>query len=724
MDWPDSPEWRAILNGLLVPAFARYYWDGDEADKQAVTALMRDTIHEYYVADVNCNLADEPPFWENADDSDGERGGSNSYFEWAGEWLLDAFIARAPVIGSVVKYATAVNEAYLQFRAGNAGGVAQVLIDNIPAAVIDTFVPGASQIIDLVIDVAQFKADNGLSGTVELAIELISASPDAPATENQAVILDVVRKRLDQPPATTIIEGDIMPVGSLIHYPGSNTPEGYLPMDGGTYADFDYPELAAVIPTAWISGNGSFTLPQLNNTILMQSYDPPPAPAPPLGVITGNNTKGVPVPQHQHDLVPSGASVSVIASNAGSVIPGGAGAAVYTTSKTGDVDGVTGNTINVQQRYMPVRILIRAKPTELVGTTGPVGPTGPPGPMGSTGPVGPTGPAGPAGADGECDCTDIPPPAQQPPIQLAQVDDRDNICAGAGRIVEQIVFAVASAMDVVDEILDAGGFITDNITPQIQPLINRIGNTGWGQAFDWIAGLQGVVTALIRTELNDPTWQEDFQQHVYCCLMAERRWSCDVRDCIFDGVPGSAANTVIEEAANAGVFDCDYLGDAYARGSVNVDELCTTLADCPACNAPTTQQVLIGNPAIQWEPEPAIRTDGNVTRASWSWADTDAIRLQFVGGKRCVSRIEFDVQRGTGQNPVISLRVEIGDKEYVANIGGSGPGTAIFNNGGTFAAPPVNTLIIRPTAANELIPFEIIYDNPLRPDTIDISDAL
>lgn len=42
---------------------------------------------------------------------------------------------------------------------------------------------------------------------------------------------------------------------------------GWLEFDGSTYATADYPELAALIPSGWISGS-DFTLPDLGDTFL------------------------------------------------------------------------------------------------------------------------------------------------------------------------------------------------------------------------------------------------------------------------------------------------------------------------------------------------------------------------------------------------------------------------------------------------------------------------
>lgn len=44
-------------------------------------------------------------------------------------------------------------------------------------------------------------------------------------------------------------------------------PPGWLEFDGQTYAEVDYPELFAKLPTAWVSG-GDFTLPDLEDTFL------------------------------------------------------------------------------------------------------------------------------------------------------------------------------------------------------------------------------------------------------------------------------------------------------------------------------------------------------------------------------------------------------------------------------------------------------------------------
>ncbi len=55
-----------------------------------------------------------------------------------------------------------------------------------------------------------------------------------------------------------------MPIGSIIMFGGATIPDGYLPCDGGTVAQGDYPELYAVLgDTYGPDAGGNFTLPDM-----------------------------------------------------------------------------------------------------------------------------------------------------------------------------------------------------------------------------------------------------------------------------------------------------------------------------------------------------------------------------------------------------------------------------------------------------------------------------
>jgi microcystin-dependent protein len=58
-------------------------------------------------------------------------------------------------------------------------------------------------------------------------------------------------------------------VGCISHFVG-NIPIGWLPLDGSSVDADDYPELAAVVPSGWVSG-GSINLPDCRNSFLVGS---------------------------------------------------------------------------------------------------------------------------------------------------------------------------------------------------------------------------------------------------------------------------------------------------------------------------------------------------------------------------------------------------------------------------------------------------------------------
>lgn len=57
-----------------------------------------------------------------------------------------------------------------------------------------------------------------------------------------------------------------MLIGQVVQFV-MTAPSGWLEFDGQTYAQGDYPELFAKLPSAWVSGS-NFTLPDLQDTFL------------------------------------------------------------------------------------------------------------------------------------------------------------------------------------------------------------------------------------------------------------------------------------------------------------------------------------------------------------------------------------------------------------------------------------------------------------------------
>lgn len=65
--------------------------------------------------------------------------------------------------------------------------------------------------------------------------------------------------------AVTAVHG--VPAGTVMPFAGPNVPYGWLPCNGATYAETDYPALFAAIGTVWGGSAGSFLVPQLGGRI-------------------------------------------------------------------------------------------------------------------------------------------------------------------------------------------------------------------------------------------------------------------------------------------------------------------------------------------------------------------------------------------------------------------------------------------------------------------------
>jgi hypothetical protein len=105
-------------------------------------------------------------------------------------------------------------------------------------------------------------------------------------------------------------------------------PDGWLVLDGTTYAIADYPELADVLPTALISGS-NFTLPDASGAFPYHVSDGADS-----GVVVGANTISLTVaqlPPHSHSYVPPVLDVDLEAPGA----PDIAAARLGTPTQTG-----------------------------------------------------------------------------------------------------------------------------------------------------------------------------------------------------------------------------------------------------------------------------------------------------------------------------------------------------------------------------------------------------
>lgn len=114
-----------------------------------------------------------------------------------------------------------------------------------------------------------------------------------------------------------------------------NPPDGWLLLDGSTYANADYPELSTLLPAHLISG-ANFTLPDVENAFPQAVHDEDDA-----GVTVGSNTLNLTVgqlPSHDHTYVPP--VLSATAETPVVPVPSVAVGASTTTGPTGDGDDI------------------------------------------------------------------------------------------------------------------------------------------------------------------------------------------------------------------------------------------------------------------------------------------------------------------------------------------------------------------------------------------------
>lgn len=112
-------------------------------------------------------------------------------------------------------------------------------------------------------------------------------------------------------------------------------PAGWLLLDGSTYANADYPELSALLPTHLISG-ANFTLPDVESAfpfgVLLEDDS---------SIVTGTNVLNLTVGQlasHNHTEIP--AVVGVDVGGAGPPLPSSNVGAPTATGDTGDGDDI------------------------------------------------------------------------------------------------------------------------------------------------------------------------------------------------------------------------------------------------------------------------------------------------------------------------------------------------------------------------------------------------
>lgn len=116
-----------------------------------------------------------------------------------------------------------------------------------------------------------------------------------------------------------------------------SVPDGWLPLDGTTYDEDDYPELYAVLDSAFVdAGNSQFTLPDMRDLFITgsgTSYT--------LGQTGGESTHSLTIaelPAHTHTYTPPIPNIDLEAPGAPDIVAAGVGT-TSNTGSTGSGDG-------------------------------------------------------------------------------------------------------------------------------------------------------------------------------------------------------------------------------------------------------------------------------------------------------------------------------------------------------------------------------------------------
>ena len=135
-------------------------------------------------------------------------------------------------------------------------------------------------------------------------------------------------------------------IGMVTQFIGA-VPDGWLPLDGDTHAEDDYPELFAVLPSSMKSGS-NFTLPDMTDSFSMGTNTPAE-----IGDTGGENTSNLTVgqlPSHTHTYIPPILNIDI----EGVGVPDITAAGVGISSNT----GATGTGDDIENRPTFIKVLI------------------------------------------------------------------------------------------------------------------------------------------------------------------------------------------------------------------------------------------------------------------------------------------------------------------------------------------------------------------------------
>ena len=135
-----------------------------------------------------------------------------------------------------------------------------------------TFVTGTGRSIEDAFFLLKMPRSDWFKAAVAGA--LILMAQDFNWTENgDQTVNDAVEIANEMLESMEVIEVSPFPVGRVEAYAGGTTPEGWLPCDGASYAETDYPELFAAIGIVWGGGAGNFNVPNLMNLVVVGAGD-------------------------------------------------------------------------------------------------------------------------------------------------------------------------------------------------------------------------------------------------------------------------------------------------------------------------------------------------------------------------------------------------------------------------------------------------------------------